>query len=266
MIVKFATSGDRKVGEKEMKSLILRDIQDGVCTITLNNHRKKNALSLSLLKELEQNLEYLQKDKSIESLILQGAGGNFSVGADLSDVTGTIADQEIDDNIVRVCCLLQELPVPCIAAIEGPCVGGALSVSLGCDVLVASEKAYFEIPAIRLGLLYNPDSVVRLQARIGHAALSRLLLLGERWNAETALQAGLVGWVVSEGGAHEKALEIVRKTLNAPRALSATKSLLLAIENGEKNLSKWEKIRKEILCSQERKDAVFNAKKRLKIS
>ena len=110
-----------------MKSFILRDMQDGVCTITLNNHRKKNVLSLSLLKELEENLEYLQKDKAIQSLILQGAGGNFSAGADLSDVAGTVADQEIDNHIVRVCCLLQELRVPCIAAIEGPCVGGAVS-------------------------------------------------------------------------------------------------------------------------------------------
>ena len=249
-----------------MKSFILRDMQDGVCTITLNNHRKKNVLSLSLLKELEQNLQYLQKDKAIESLILQGAGDNFSVGADLSDVTGTVADQEIDDHLFRVCCLLKELPFPCIAAIEGPCIGGALSVSLSCDARVASEEAYFEIPAIRLGLLYNPDSVALLWSRLGYAALSRLLLLGERWNAETALQVGLVDWVVPEGCAHEKALGIVRKILNAPRAFSATKSLLLAIENGEKNHSKWKEIRKEILCSQERKDAVLEVKKRLEIS
>ena len=249
-----------------MKSFILRDIQDGVCTITLNNQSKKNPLSLSLLKELEQNLEHLKEDKTIESMILHGAGANFSVGVDLSDVTGTVADQEIDDHLFRVCCLLKELPFPCIAAIEGPCIGGALSVSLSCDVRVASEEAYFEIPAIRLGLLYNPDSVALLWSRLGYAALSRLLLLGERWNAETALQVGLVGWVVPEGCAHEKALGIVQKILNVPRAFSATKSLLLAIENGEKNLSKWKEIRKEILCSQERKDAVLEVKKRLEIS
>jgi enoyl-CoA hydratase/carnithine racemase len=144
-------------------------MQDGVCTITLNNPSKKNAFSLDLLKELEKNLELLQNEQNLRSMILQGADGSFSVGADLSDVTGTLADQDIDDRIIRVCKLLQELPVPCLAAIEGPCVGGAVSVSLGCDVLVASENAYFEIPAIRLGLLYNPDSVVRLHARLGSA-------------------------------------------------------------------------------------------------
>ena len=249
-----------------MNNLILKYMQDGICTITLNNPSKKNAFSLDLLKELEKNLELLQNEQNLRSMILQGADGSFSVGADLSDVTGTMADQEIDDRIVRVCKLLQELPVPCLAAIEGPCVGGAVSVSLGCDVLVASENAYFEIPAIRLGLLYNPDSVVRLHARLGSSSVTRLFLLGERWNAETALQSGMLGCVVPEGSAHEKALELVRKMVDAPNAVSSTKSLILALEQGESNLSHWKEIRNEILSSQERKNAVTQAKKRLDIS
>ena len=219
-----------------------------------------------MIKELEKNLELLQKEQNLRSMILQGADGSFSVGADLSDVTGTLADQEIDDRITRICKLLQELPVPCLAAIEGPCVGGAVSVSLGCDVLVASENAYFEIPAIRLGLLYNPDSVVRLHARLGSSSLTRLLLLGERWNAQTALQSGMLDWVVPEGSAHKKALELVRKMVDAPNAVSSTKSLILAIEQGESKLSHWKEIRNEILSSEERKNAVTKAKKRLDIS
>ena len=145
-----------------MKSFIMRDMQEGVCTITLNNHRKKNALSLSLLKELEQNLEKLQNNEDLRAVILQGADGSFSVGVDLADVTGTPDDQEIDDQIERVNKLMQSLPVPCLAAIEGPCVGGAVTVALACDALVASENSYFEIPATRLGLLYNPGSVAIL--------------------------------------------------------------------------------------------------------
>ena len=249
-----------------MKNLILNYIQDGVCTITINNPSKKNAFSLDLLKELEKNLELLQKEQNLRSMILQGADGSFSVGADLSDVTGTLADQEIDDRIIRVCKLLQELPVPCLAAIEGPCVGGAVSVSLGCDVLIASENAFFELPAIRLGLLYNPDSVVRLHARLGSSSLTRLLLLGERWNAQTALQSGMLDWVVPEGSAHKKALELVRKMVDATNAVSSTKSLIHALEQGESNLSYWKEIRNKILSSQERKNAVTQAKKRLDIS
>ena len=63
-----------------MSGLVLIKMQDGVCTITLNNPRKKNALSLEMLADLEQNLEHLQNDADIRAVILQGAEGSFSVG------------------------------------------------------------------------------------------------------------------------------------------------------------------------------------------
>ena len=241
------------------------EIEDGVCTIILNKPGKKNALSLELLADLEQNLEKLQNDEDLRAVILQGADGSFSVGADLADVAGTPADQEIDDRIERVNKLMQSLPVPSLAAIEGPCVGGAVSVALACDALVASENSFFEIPATRLGLLYNPGSVARLHARLGSATLTRLLLFGERLNAQTALQSGMVNWIVPDGSAYEKALEIISKVANSTKAVAATKSLIIALEHGQQNLSDWNKIRNEILGSAERKGAVEKAKKRLGI-
>ena len=241
------------------------EIEDGVCTIILNKPSKKNALSLDLLADLEQNLEKLQNDEDLRAVILQGADGSFSVGVDLADVTGTPADQEIDDQIERVNKLMQSLPVPCLAAIEGPCVGGAVTVALACDALVASENSFFEIPATRLGLLYNPDSVARLHARLGSATLTRLLLFGERLNAQTALQSGMVNWIVPDGSAYEKALEIISKVANSTKAVAATKSLIIALEHCQQNLSDWNEIRNEILGSAERKGAVEKAKKRLGI-
>ena len=241
------------------------EIEDGVCTIILNKPGKKNALSLELLADLEQNLEKLQNDEDLRAVILQGADGSFSVGVDLADVTGTPADQEIDDQIERVNKLMQSLPVPCLAAIEGPCVGGAVTVALACDALVASENSFFEIPATRLGLLYNPDSVARLHARLGSATLTRLLLFGERLNAQTALQSGMVNWIVPDGSAYEKALEIISKVANSTKSVAATKSLIIALEHCQQNLSDWNEIRNEILGSAERKGAVEKAKKRLGI-
>ena len=241
------------------------EIEDGVCTIILNKPGKKNALSLELLADLEQNLEKLQNDEDLRAVILQGADGSFSVGVDLADVTGTPADQEIDDQIERVNKLMESLPVPCLAAIEGPCVGGAVTVALACDALVASENSFFEIPATRLGLLYNPGSVARLHARLGSATLTRLLLFGERLNAQTALQSGMVNWIVPDGSAYEKALEIISKVANSTKAVAATKSLIIALEHGQQNLSDWNEIRNEILGSAERKGAVEKAKKRLGI-
>ena len=248
-----------------MSGFVLIEIEDGVCTIILNKPGKKNALSLELLADLEHNLEKLQNNEDLRAVILQGADGSFSVGVDLADVTGTPADQEIDDQIERVNKLMQSLPVPCLAAIEGPCVGGAVTVALACDALVASENSFFEIPATRLGLLYNPDSVARLHARLGSATLTRLLLFGERLNAQTALQSGMVNWIVPDGSAYEKALEIISKVANSTKAVAATKSLIIALEHCQQNLSDWNEIRNEILGSAERKGAVKKAKKRLGI-
>ena len=248
-----------------MSGFVLIEIEDGVCTIILNKPGKKNALSLELLADLEHNLEKLQNNEDLRAVILQGADGSFSVGADLADVTGTPADQEIDDRIERVNKLMQSLPVPCLAAIEGPCVGGAVTVALACDALVASENSFFEIPATRLGLLYNPGSVARLHARLGSATLTRLLLFGERLNAQTALQSGMVSWIVPDGSAYEKTLEIISKVANSTKAVAATKSLIIALEHGQQNLSDWNEIRNEILGSVERKGAVEKEKKRLGI-
>ena len=248
-----------------MSGFVLIEIEDGVCTIILNKPGKKNALSLELLADLEQNLEKLQNDEDLRAVILQGADGSFSVGVDLADVTGTPADQEIDDQIERVNKLMESLPVPCLAAIEGPCVGGAVTVALACDALVASENSFFEIPATRLGLLYNPGSVARLHARLGSATLTRLLLFGERLNAQTALQSGMVNWIVPDGSTYEKALDIISKVTNSTKAVAATKSLIIALKHGQQNLSDWNKIRNEILGSAERKGAVEKAKKRLGI-
>ena len=124
---------------------------------------------------------------------------------------------------------------------------------------------FFEIPATRLGLLYNPGSVARLHARLGSATLTRLLLFGERLNAQTALQSGMVNWIVPDGSAYEKALEIISKVANSTKAVAATKSLIIALEHGQQNLSDWNEIRNEILGSAERKGAVEKAKKRLGI-
>ena len=248
-----------------MSGFVLIEIEDGVCTIILNKPGKKNALSLELLADLEHNLEKLQNNEDLRAVILQGADGSFSVGVDLADVTGTPDDQEIDAQIERVNKLMQSLPVPCLAAIEGPCVGGAVTVALACDALVASENSYFEIPATRLGLLYNPGSVARLHARLGSATLTRLLLFGERLNAQTALQSGMVNWIVPDGSAYEKALEIISKVANSTKAVAATKSLIIALEHGQQNLSDWNEIRNEILGSAERKGAVEKEKKTLGI-
>ena len=248
-----------------MTNLILSEIHGGVCTVTLNNPSKKNAMSLALLTEFENRLEQLQDNDKLRALILKGTDDYFSVGADLADISGTLADQEIDDHIMRVCNLMQLLPIPCLVAVEGPCVGGAVSILLGCDIMVASENAYFEIPAIKLGLLYNPVSMKQLYARFGSGILTRLFLLGERCAAYTLLQTGMAGEIVQDTKAYQKALKIAQNITGTGEAFSATKSLIIALENGEYDLSYWKNVREKNLCSTERIASINKVKKKLGI-
>ena len=210
-------------------------------------------------------MEQLQENDKLRALILKGTDDYFSVGADLADISGTLADQEIDDHIMRVCNLMQLLPIPCLVAVEGPCVGGAVSILLGCDIMVASENAYFEIPAIKLGLLYNPVSMKQLHARFGSGILTRLFLLGERCTAHTLLQTGMAGEIVQDTKAYQKALKIAQNFTDTGEAFSVTKSLIIALGNGEYDLSHWKNIREKNLCSAERIASINKVKKKLGI-
>ncbi len=245
-----------------MRSRVHVTLEEGVCELVIDNPRRKNALSLSLLDELEAALADA-REGSARVVILAGAGDVFSAGADLADITGSVEDRAVDDAIERVVHGIRSLPAPVIAAIEGPCLGGAVTLALACDALVSSAESYFQVPATRMGLLYNPVAVARMHARLGSAILSRLLLFGEELNAESAARAGFVACVVSTGCARDRAWELARQaSMGAPNAVAVTKSLLVALEGGETQLDRWNRIYADILGSPERGEAVAATKKR----
>ncbi len=231
-----------------------------VCELVLDNPGRKNALSLALLADLNEKLA-IARENDARAVILSGSGGVFSAGADFADLTGTIDDLAMDDAIEKAVIQIRDMPAPVIAAIEGPCVGGAVDIALACDFLVASKEAFFEVPAARLALLYNPEALRRWHARLSGLTLRRMLILGERFTAAEALQAGVVSHLVAEGSALEKSRELAdRATQGSRDAIAATKGLLAALESGETDLARWEKIRKEILDSPERRELVSKAK------
>jgi enoyl-CoA hydratase/carnithine racemase len=233
---------------------------DGICEIVLDNPGRKNALSYTLLDDLNNNLE-TARDSQVGAVILTGAGDAFSAGADFSDLTGTIDDIAIDEAIEQAVIQIRELPAPVFAAVEGPCMGGAVDIALACDFLVASEEAIFEIPAARLSLLYNPEAVKRWRARLSGQTLRRILLLGERFTGTEAQQACIVTYLVDKGAAAKRSRELAEEIIKGnPKVIAEAKSLLVALESGETDLTRWEKTRTEVLDSPERQEAVARAK------
>jgi enoyl-CoA hydratase/carnithine racemase len=233
----------------------------GFVSLCLNRPERKNALSLGLLRELSHALSTaIPSDTS--AVIISGADGCFSAGADLADLSGTLTDLAVDDAIEEVTGKIRNLPVPVIAAIDGPCMGGAFDLALSCDHRIASAGAFFQVPATRLGLLYNPRSIVRMEHRLGRDTLFRLLVLGERFDATAALHAGMVSRIVA--GPSYDAAEAVALAAgeNIGSAVAATKGLLDAIERSDYDAPAWEAARRLLLSSAERQAAVAGAKKR----
>lgn len=244
-----------------MTDPILVTRQAEIVSIFLNRPERRNAMSLALLAKLSDTLSG-EICEDTAAVIISGSGGVFSAGADLADLTGTIEDHGMDDAIEKVTGKILELPVPVIAAIDGPCMGGAFDLALSCDHRIASEGAIFQVPTARLGLLYSPRSVVRMRQRIGRDAVIRLMVLGERLNADEALQAGIVSRVV-EGESYAAAMELARLAAgNIQSSVAATKHLLNAIDSADYDPAEWEERRRELLSSPERRLRVESEKKR----
>ena len=246
-----------------MSGHVTTSSRDGVLEVTFENAHRRNALSRSLLSALGRAIDDARAG-DIRAVVLAGAGDAFSAGADLADLNGSIDDRAVDDAIQDAVASIRDCAVPVIAAVEGPCIGGALEVALSCDAIVAAEGARFALPATHLGLLYDPRAVTRLRLRLSPAALRWLLLLGEPIDASTAAVMGLVARVVPEGTAWAEARALAaRVTTRSPSAVAATRKLLDELERGSARLDEWERVRLAVLDSNERRERVERAKARL---
>lgn len=246
-----------------MADLIQARHDDTVVSLFLNRPRQKNALSLDLLGELSDALSTEPGDDTT-AVILSGGAECFSAGADINELSGTIEDLGVDDAIETVTGKIRALPVPVIAAIEGPCLGGAFDLALSCDQRIASEDAFFQVPVARLGLLYNPRSIARMHNLLGRDALVRMLIMGERIDAAAAREAGIVSVLTPAGESHEAALAAAQTTAdNISSSVAATKGLLNAFESGDYDPEYWQEVRRQTLSSPERRKAILGAQARL---
>ena len=246
-----------------MSGRVGTSLRDGVLEVSLVNARRRNALSRSLLSALRAAIDEARAG-DVRAVVLAGAGDGFSAGADLADLRGTIDDRAVDDALRDAAESIRDCGLPVIAAVEGPCIGGALEVALSCDVIVAAEGATFALPATHLGLLYNPRAVARLRLRLSPVALRWLLLLGEPVDARTGAVMGLVARVVREGTARAEARALAQRvSARSPPVVAATRKLLDELERGCARLDEWDRVRLEFLDSTERRERVAEAKARL---
>ena len=199
--------------------------------------------------------------------VLCGEDGVFSAGIDLAEIGDVDAVLEVDALIAATSDTIRSLPIPVVAAIEGPCFGAAVDIALACDARIAGADARFGVPAVRLGILYRPDGIADMIATVGRETVSRLLLFGERISAHDAVGARLVGRVVPAGQALDAAITLARGAVGSPSgALRASKRLIGEIVGVHPDLTGWEHERIALVRSTLQSTSVEAAKATLGVS
>jgi enoyl-CoA hydratase len=170
-----------------MNSLILREDNRGVATLTLNRPEKCNALSKDVFEVLDEHVEAIAREtKTVGVVILRGAQGNFSAGYDMSEVLEYVKANAKPHYHSEVIDKLANLPQPVISAIEGHCSTGALELALAADLIVASESAHFSDVYARWGLTPVWGLTLRLPHRIGTAKASEMMLTSRSYSGREA--------------------------------------------------------------------------------
>jgi len=206
-------------------------------TVTLDGPKSLNTLSVRMLRELREVALSFKEDQSIRIVILTGASGVFSAGLDLKDpevhkMLGGTMDERRERVILgpRACRAWEETDPVTIAAVEGFCVGGGVSLVISCDFRIMGQSAFMRIPEIELGLNYSWGSIPRLLHLIGPAKTKQMILLGEKVPAKKCLAWGLAEEVVSDGSTMETAIAFGKKILKKPPIpVSMTKQAITTI-------------------------------------
>lgn len=198
-----------------------------IAMITLNRPQQANALSLSLLKELHAALGRVKEDRRIRTVIITGAGEKvFCAGADLKERAGMNEEQvrQAVSMIRSSINMIDSLPQPVIAAINGIALGGGLELSLACDIRIASDTAILGLTETSLAIIPGAGGTQRLPRLIGLGRAKELIYTARRISAEEAYQYGLVEYVVSLAELEQRTIEIAEKIVaNGPIAVKMAK-------------------------------------------
>lgn len=204
---------------------LLTSLENNIYTITINRPEKLNALNKTVIEELSAAIDEVYNNDEIKSAIITGAGEKaFVAGADISGFLQL--DKNAAEALARkghqtVFDKIETSPKPIVAAVNGFALGGGCELALACHFIIAGENAKFGQPEVNLGLIPGYGGTQRLTQLVGKNRAMQLIMTGEMFSANEALQFGMVNKVV----ALKELLDEVKKILNvihskAPLAVS----------------------------------------------
>lgn len=207
-------------------------VNEGVAVLTLDDVARKNAMSVELGDALQARVAELLGRRDVRAVVLTGAGGAFSAGGDLA-MLERLRQSSFEDArrhmlafYARYLSVL-ELPVPVVAAVEGPAIGAGLCVALACDLVVVGEDSKLALNFVQLGLHPGMGATWLVPRRVGAERAAELLLTGRRFDGREAQALGLVLEAVPQAQVLPRALALAGTfAANAPLATRALKRSL----------------------------------------
>jgi len=217
-----------------MTELVKMSLTGGIAVVTLNRPKKLNAMSRLLIEHLTATIMTVSDEDTLRCVVISGAGRAFSAGADiveLKNLTPGSAEQFIR-LLHKACRAMRDCPVPVIAKIDGPCLGGALELAASCDMRGASEHSTFAMPEVQVGIPSVIEAAL-LPRLMGWGRASELLYTGRTLTAGEALNAGIIEKVALSANLDHAVAKWTDAILSAgPKAIRAQKKLM----------RQWEKV------------------------
>ncbi len=192
------------------------EMEDGIFYLTLDREHRLNAINEDLINDLEAALEEAEEEEA-RCVVIQGAGENFSAGADVSSFSPKVQDLYKTSRIGKdAFACIESAPMPVLAAIRGNCLGGGLEMSLACDMRIAADDAKLGQPETNLGIIPGWGGTLRLPKIVGLGKAKEMIMLGEEITAEEAEEIGLVNKVVELDEFEDEVEELAEELASGP--------------------------------------------------
>jgi enoyl-CoA hydratase/carnithine racemase len=221
--------------EQRFQTLLLESPADGVVQVTLNRPDRYNAMTVTMFDELESVARAVDNDRDVRVLILTGAGKAFCAGYDLDEAEelpelGALGMLDRQERAARAVCAVRGVPVPVIAAVNGPAAGGGMSLALMADIRLGSPSAKFNAAFVRIGLSAGDLGASWVLPRlIGPSAAAEIGFTGRMVEAQEAERLGLLNRVTGPDDLLDQTLAMAKQICaNSPGGIRISKRALQA--------------------------------------
>ncbi|MDA0306782.1 MAG: enoyl-CoA hydratase [Proteobacteria bacterium] len=217
---------------------VLVETDGGICRITLNRPQSLNAINPDMARALRQITGEIRDDASIRVVVLEGTGDHFMAGGDVKGFKELLdkkpGETEIRGHFEEMLGIVhefitdfREMPKPVIGSVRGAVAGAGFSVMLACDMVLASDTSFYTLAYCHLGAAPDGGSTYALPRTVGLKRAFEIALLGDRFDGETALEAGMINRLVADADLASETDKLAARLAEGPAAaIAKTKALL----------------------------------------